>query len=99
MDENLIELIEESIKSNWRQPALSNYQSENISYKMVGKNIMDMHKIFEEIKVDSEDKIALLGKNSANWAISYLSVVSYRAIVVPMLSHFHTKDIAHIIKH
>jgi long-chain acyl-CoA synthetase len=99
IDENLVQLIEDSITSNWRLPALTNYKGGTCTYKEVAGRILDIHDIFSELKIEPNDKIALLGKNSVNWAISYLGIVTYGAIVVPILSDFHTKDIAHIIQH
>jgi len=99
IDNKLVQLIENSITSNWRLPALTNYKAGTCTYKEVADKILDIHDIFSELKIEPDDKIALLGKNSVNWAISYLGIVTYGAIVVPILSDFHTKDIAHIIQH
>ncbi len=99
MEENLVALIEQSITDNWRQPALSNYKADTRTYKEVGKRILEIHDVYKELDIQPDDKIALLGKNSINWAIAYLATVSYGAVLVPILSDFHTRDIAHIIKH
>jgi len=99
MEENLVALIEQSITDNWRQPALSNYKADTLTYKEVGKRILEIHDVYKELDIQPDDKIALLGKNSINWAIAYLATVSYGAVLVPILSDFHTRDIAHIIKH
>jgi long-chain acyl-CoA synthetase len=40
-----------------------------------------------------------LGTNSTNWAIAFLSVISYGAIVVPLLPDFSTDNIHHIVNH
>jgi long-chain acyl-CoA synthetase len=40
-----------------------------------------------------------LGKNSAHWAIVYLSIVSYGAAIVPILPDFKPDDIQSIIDH
>src|SRR6056297_2275468 len=99
MEENLVALIEQSITDNWRQPTLSNYKADTRTYKEVGKRILEIHDVYKELDIQPDDKIALLGKNSINWAIAYLATVSYGAVLVPILSDFHTRDIAHIIKH
>ena len=99
MDENLVQLIEKTIKSNWHSAAFTDYKDQTRTYRDVGKSLLQIHGVFDKLKIQSTDKIALLGKNSTNWAISYLAIVTYGATVVPILSDFHTKDIAHILKH
>jgi long-chain acyl-CoA synthetase len=49
--------------------------------------------------IEKGDKISLLGKNSAHWAIIYLATVSYGAVIVPILPDFHANDIHHIVNH
>jgi long-chain acyl-CoA synthetase len=97
--ENFIKYIETSLKENWDLPALSDYQGENHKYSDVARKIAKIHIMFEECDVKKGDKIALIGKNSANWAITYLAIISYGATVVPILPDFHSNDVHHIVNH
>jgi len=97
--ENFIKYIETSIKENWDLPALSDYQGEDYKYSDVARKIARIHIMFEECKVKKGDKIALIGKNSANWAMTYLSIISYGATVVPILPDFLPDDVHHIVNH
>src|SRR6056297_3097853 len=97
--ENFIKYIEDSIKGNWDLPALSDYKGDTYYYKDVARKISRIHIMFEQCNVKKGDKIALLGKNSANWAMTYLSIVTYGAVVIPILPDFHTNDMHHIINH
>ena len=97
--ENLVKMIETSLKSNWDLPAFSNYQGEEFSYEKVAKKILWLHFIFEKKKIKSGDKIAVIGKNSMNWAITYLATISYDAVIVPILPDFAADDIHHIVNH
>ncbi len=97
--ENFIEYIENSIKGNWDLPALTDYKGNSFYYKDVARKISRIHIMFEQCDVKKGDKIALLGKNSANWAMTYLSIVSYGAVVVPILPDFHSNDMHHIVNH
>src|SRR6056297_1593597 len=97
--ENFIKYIEDSLKNNWDYPALSDYQGKSYTYGEVARKIVRIHIMFEECNVKKGDKISLLGKNSANWAISYLSIVTYGAVVVPILPDFLPNDIHHIVNH
>lgn len=97
--ENFIKYIETSLKENWDLPALSDYQGESYKYKDIGRKIAKIHIMFEECDVKKGDKIALIGKNSANWAVTYLAIISYGATVVPILPDFHSNDVHHIVNH
>lgn len=97
--ENFIKYIETSLKQNWDLPALSDYQGVSYKYKDVARRIAKIHIMLEECDVKKGDKISLLGKNSSNWAITYLAIVSYGAVVVPILPDFHPNDVHHIVNH
>ena len=97
--ERLSEYIQNTIKENWDINASADYGTDNIlKYSDVGKNILKMHIGFKKLDIHKGDKIALCGSNSANWALTYLSIVSYGAVVVPILVDFSKDDIASIIK-
>jgi long-chain acyl-CoA synthetase len=68
--------IENSIKSNWNSVSLSDYKGEEFTYAGIAAEIIRLHEIFKEAGVNKEDKISLLGKNSARWCIAYLAIVS-----------------------
>jgi len=99
INENFIQYLENSIKKNWDLPALTDYKGGTFYYKDVARKIARIHLMFEQCKVKKGDKVALIGKNSANWAMTYLSVVSYGAVVVPVLPDFHPNDMHHIVNH
>ncbi|MBU8892941.1 MAG: AMP-binding protein [Bacteroidales bacterium] len=97
--ENFIKYIENSLKENWDLPALTDYQGEGFKYKDVARKIAKIHIMFEECDVKKGDKIALIGKNSANWAVTYLAIISYGAVAVPVLPDFLPGDVHHIVNH
>ncbi|MCD4832314.1 MAG: AMP-binding protein [Bacteroidales bacterium] len=99
IQENFIKYIETSLKENWEICALTDYQGENYKYSDVARRIAKIHIMFEECDVKKGDKIALIGKNSANWAITYLAIISYGAVVVPILPDFLPNDVHHIVNH
>jgi long-chain acyl-CoA synthetase len=97
--ERLIGYIEQSIKQNWEIEALSNYKEKGHSYKEIAGKILKLHILFRGSGVKEGDKIALVGRNSANWCISYLAVVTYGAVIVPILPDFKPDDLTNIINH
>ncbi len=99
IDEKLIQYIKNAIKENWDINAFADYGKDRIiKYSDVAKNISIMHNVFKRSSIYKGDKIALCGGNSINWALSYLSIISYGAVVIPILVDFSPNDIASIIK-
>ncbi len=99
LEVNFVNYLEEAIKKHWDLPAFSDIEQEAIDYQNVANKIYWLHNILKTFGISRGDKIAILGKNSKNWAITYLSVVSYGAVVVPILPNFTSEDMNHIIKH
>ena len=95
---NFVKVVEQSIKDNWNEPALSDYKRKTLTYGDVGKEIIKYHQLFRTC-VKPGDKIALLSKNSVNWTLTYLSAITYGATIVPILPDFHKSDITNIINH
>ncbi|MFA5045885.1 MAG: AMP-binding protein [Paludibacter sp.] len=100
IQENFIRLIEDTFRNNWELPAYSDYgESTTLTYADVAKRIAKIHILFDQCKIKPNDKVSLIGKNNANWAIAYLATVSFGAIVVPILQDFNPNDVHHITNH
>jgi long-chain acyl-CoA synthetase len=99
LKERFVDYIVSSIKKNWNITALSDYKGEKLTYSDVARYILKFHLMFDRLGIKKGDKIALVGKNSARWAVVYLSTVTYGAVTVPILPDFKTDDIQSIINH
>lgn len=97
--ERLIGYIEQSIKKNWDIEALSNYREKGYTYRDIAERIIKLHMLFKEAGINEGDKIALVGRNSANWCATYLATVAYGAVIVPILPDFKPDDLVNIIVH
>lgn len=97
--ENLVNYFQESIIENWNKPAFSDFKGKNLNFSEVGNNILKIHSIFQTYGIKEGDKIALIGKNSSDWAVVYLATISYGAVIVPVLPDFKPKDFHEIINH
>ena len=86
--QNFNKLYEKSFSENFDLPALSDYQGQTYSYGEAAAQIARMHLLFEELGMKKGDKVAVFGKNSAHWCISFMSVTSYGGVIVPILSDF-----------
>lgn len=100
MENCFIEHFERSIKENWDLTAMTNYiTKQNYTYKQVGEEIARLHILFKELNISQQDKIALVGRNTPEWAITFLATITYGAVIVPILQDFHPNDIQHIVNH
>jgi long-chain acyl-CoA synthetase len=99
MRDNFVEYIERSIRDHWNLSAFSDYQGEARSYGEVASLIYRLQAFFKVCGLSRGSKIALLGRNSVNWATCYLAVVGYGATIVPILPDFHPTDIENIVAH
>lgn len=99
MEQSFLQLIEDSIKKNWDLDALTDYNGATLQYKDVARKIEKVHIFLEEAGVKKGDKIAICGRNSSHWGVTFLGILSYGAIVVPILHEFKADNIHHIVNH
>ena len=96
---DFVDLIAESLKNNWDFDALTDYQGVTLQYKDVARKIEKLHILFENAGVAKGDKIALCGRNSANWATAFLATLTYGAVAVPILHEFEAQQVHDIVNH
>ena len=99
MEKSFIALVEQSVKKNWDLDALTDYKGVTLQYKDVARKIEKIHIILEESGVKPGDKIAVCGRNMSHWGVTFLSVVTYGAIIVPILHEFKADQVHNIVNH
>ncbi len=92
-------LIEQSIKTNWYLNALTDYKGITLQYRDVARKIEKIHILLENAGIEKGDKIAICGRNSAHWTVTYLAVITYGAVVVPILHEFKADQVHNIVNH
>ena len=92
-------LIQKSIIDHWDLDALTDYKGATLQYHDVARKIEKLHIMFENSGVEKGDKIALCGRNSANWAVAFLATLTYGAVAVPILHEFTADQIHNIVNH
>ncbi|MBR5854122.1 MAG: AMP-binding protein [Paludibacteraceae bacterium] len=99
-EENLIKIYERSFRENWALDAVTDYGTTNtLTYAQLAENVAKLHMLFEQAGIEQGDKIAVMGKNNANWVTTFLATVTYGAVIVPILQDFKANDAIHIINH
>lgn len=97
--EHYLKIFENTLKNKWDKGALCDRGGIRYTYGEVAGVIMRLHYLFRETGLKPGDKVALCGKNSSNWAITFVSVNSYRTVCVPLLNDFHPESIAQLTDH
>ncbi|NLO11223.1 MAG: long-chain fatty acid--CoA ligase [Candidatus Cloacimonetes bacterium] len=99
IQEKLIPYLVDSIKNYWDLPAFTDYPGKASTYGDVGKRMLWLHRLFEASKLGKGGKVALVGKNSGNWASLYFSTITYGGSIVPILINFSPEEMTYIINH
>ena len=100
VEENFIKIYEKSFKENWELPALTDYNTrETFTYGDMARQIARIHLLLRHCQIRRGDKIALIGRNTPRWVMSFFATVTYGAIIVPILQDFNPNDVHHIINH
>ena len=98
-EHQFIDYIEQSIIKNWDKDALTDYKGITLQYKDVARKIAKFHIVLESADIQPGDKIAVCGRNSAHWAVTFLATITYGAVIVPILHEFKADNIHNIVNH
>jgi long-chain acyl-CoA synthetase len=99
VSDGLSGLYEASLRTSWDLPAFTDHGGSTLTYGNAAERILQIQALLQAAGVRRGDKVALLGKNSTNWALVYLATVTSGAVVVPILPDFHAEDVAHVVSH
>ena len=100
LNEDLLQIYAGSFREHWERPALTDYVTgATLSYADLARKIARTHIFFEMCGVKPGDKVALLGKNSVSWVVTFMATLTYGAVIVPILPEFNPQDAQHIINH
>ncbi len=91
--------LEASFKENWWKLALSNYKGETMNYAMMAERIEMMHVVFRRTGLEAGDRVAICGRNQANWGVCFLAALTYGAVPVPILHEFNPDSIIYLLGH
>ena len=69
------------------------------TYAELAVAIAKLHVTWRECGIKEGDKIALCGRNCANWGLLFLAAESYKAVVVSILPDFTAEGIYSLVDH
>lgn len=99
MTHSLNHLFLNTIKEHWEDLALTDFNGVSFQYRDVARKTAKLHILFKHIGLQPGDRIALCGKNSAQWAVAFIATVTYGAVIVPILHEFKADNIHHLVNH
>lgn len=100
IEQRLIQIYQDSFRENWELPALTDYSTKHtLTYQDLSVEIAKLHIFLKECGIGYGDKIALVGKNTPQWCTVFIGVITYGAVLVPILQEFNPHDMHHILNH
>ncbi len=92
--------ISDSIVANWDRVALTDFETGfSYTYGEVAKKIAWLNILFEQLGIKKGDKVAICGKNCANWGVAYLSIAAAKGVAVSILPEFTGDSIHELVNH
>ena len=86
--------------NHWGSLAMTDLDGENhYTYAELATAIEKLHTTWRECGIKKGDKIALCGRNCANWGLLFLAIESYEAVVVSILPDFTAEGIYSLVDH
>ena len=100
MQKHYLHYLANVMSHQWNDAALTDY-NENHEYTFgeLATEMIRLQMLFEQLGLKRGDKIALAGRNCANWAVAYLGITAFEGVVVSILQDFTAEDIAHLLDH
>ena len=100
MIKHYLDYLTNVMAHQWNDAALTDYnESHEYTFGELAIEMLRLHVLFEQLGIKPGDKIALAGRNCANWAVAYLSIAAYEGVCVSILQDFTAEDIAHLLDH
>ena len=100
MNKHYLNYLTDVMSLQWNDPALTDYNEEHeYTFGELAIEMLRLHVLFEQLGIKKGDKIALAGRNCANWAVAYLAIAAYEGVCVSILQDFTAEDIAHLLEH
>ena len=92
--------LQDTMHSDWTDLAMTDLDGENkYTYAELAAAIAKLHVTWRECGIKEGDKIALCGRNCANWGLLFLAITSYKAVVVSILPDFTADGIHSLVDH
>ncbi len=92
-------IIRDSIVKHWDYMAFTDLGGQNYRFKDVAEYIEKLRVIFRAAGLKPGDKVSICGKNSSNWAVTFVACLTSGLVAVPLLHEFKPDVLHHLINH
>lgn len=109
MTENYLNILAETIRNNWDQPALTDFyltedgsaqdtsRGNRYSYGEMYAEICRVAELLTSLGLQNGDHIAICGANSAHWVIAYLAIAKMQGVSVTVMHSLLPEEIARLV--
>ncbi|MDE5976306.1 MAG: AMP-binding protein, partial [Muribaculaceae bacterium] len=98
-EQSLNKIIQDAVRNNWERMALSDMGGKSYKFSELAVQVNKLHILFRAADVKPGDKVAICGKNSADWAVVFVSCLTFGAVAVPILHEFKPDNIHNLVNH
>lgn len=100
MIKHYLSYLQDTVKTQWEKPAITDFDGDcSYTYGEMARKIAELGTLFKSLGLKAGDKMAICGRNSANWVISYLSIAAFRGVIVSVLQDFKSEDVHGLVNH
>lgn len=97
---NTLQAVLENSVTSFGDKVLFTYpDTEDVTYRILGDKTRNLGYFLHKNGIGKNDKVALIGENMPNWGISYFSIASIGAVIVPVLVDFSAREIETVLLH
>ena len=109
MTKNYLDILAETIRNNWDQPALTDFyltedgkaqdtsRGNHYTYGEMYAEICRVADLLTNLGLQKGDHIAICGANSAHWVIAYLAIAKMQGVSVTIMHSLQPDQIAQMI--
>ena len=109
MTENYLNILAETIRNNWDQPALTDFyltedgsaqdtsRGNHYTYGEMYEELCRVAELLTSLGLQKGDHIAICGANSAHWVIAYLAIAKMQGVSVTVMHTLMPDEIARLI--
>lgn len=109
MTENYLNILAETIRNNWDQPALTDFyltedgtaqdtsRGNHYTYGEMYAELCRVADLLTALGLKKGDHIAICGANSAHWVIAYLAIAKMQGVSVTVMHTLMPDEIARLV--
>jgi long-chain acyl-CoA synthetase len=95
-----LEYFQKTTKNKWSDLAMKDLDGNtSYTYGELANEIARLHTTFRIMGVKPGEKIALCGRNCANWGALFLAIETYKAVAVSILPDFTAEGVHTLVNH